>query len=205
MGGAPVTPAAYWWNAAALFLLLVRVLQAFLPGAKGLAFSALGAAVLSVIPFFGHAPRYWLAGLTPNVSVPLVALLLAGILGRSGVVVVFRAREWRAAWMVGAVAAFSLYPSGLGLGLPHFDSYTLGWPWLDWRGSFLLFGPVAWAAAFLVWRGNRFGWILAVAAAAFLLSFQESSNFWDYLIDPLYAAVSLVACAVLILRRSVRR
>jgi uncharacterized membrane protein YhaH (DUF805 family) len=61
------------------------------------------------------------------------------------------------------------------------------------------------AAAFLVWRGNRFGWVLVVAAAAFLLGFQESSNLWDYLIDPLYAVVSLVACAALILRRSLRR
>jgi len=205
MGGAPVTSAAYWWSAAGLFLLLVRVLQVFLPGARGLVFSVLGSAVLSVIPFFGHAPRYWLAGLTLDVSVPLVALLLVGILERSGVAVVFRAREWRAAWMVGVVAALTLYPSALGLGLPNFDSYTLGWPWLEWRSSLLLFGPVALAAAFLVWRGNRFGWVLVVAAAAFLLGFQESSNFWDYLIDPLYAVVSLVACAALILRRSVRR
>lgn len=200
-----MTSAAYWWSAAGLFLLLVRVLQVFLPGARGLVFSVLGSAVLSVIPFFGHAPRYWLAGLTLDVSVPLVALLLVGILERSGVAVVFRAREWRAAWMVGVVAALTLYPSALGLGLPNFDSYTLGWPCLEWRGSLLLFGPVALAAAFLVWRGNRFGWVLVVAAAAFLLGFQESSNFWDYLIDPLYAVVSLVACAALILRRSVRR
>jgi hypothetical protein len=200
-----VNTAAYWWNFISVFLLLVWLLQRFLRGIRGLFVSALGAGLVSVIPFFGHEPRYWLSGLTPNVSIPLLALLLASILARAGLVAVLRPREWRAAWSFGALAALALYPSALGLGLRNFDSYSLGWPWLDWRSSFLLFGPVALASALLVSRGNRFGWILVVAAVSFLSSLQESSNFWDYLVDPLYALVSLVACAALLFRRSARR
>ena len=197
--------AAYWWNVAAIFLLLVWIFQRCFPGKRGMIVSALGAGLVSVIPFFGHEPRYWLSGITPNASIPLLALLLSSILERAGLVAVFRSREWLAAWVFGALAALSLYPSALGLGLHNFDSYSLGWPWLDWTGSLLLFGPVALAAGVLVGRGNRFGWILVAAAASFLFHLQESSNFWDYLVDPLYALVSLFACGVLAFRRSARR
>jgi hypothetical protein len=43
---------------------------------------------------------------------------------------------------------------------------------------------------------------LVAAAAAYWLRLQESNNFWDYLLDPLYAAVSLVAAVLLLVRRS---
>lgn len=194
----------YWWNSAAVFLLLVWMLQRALPGRRGLIYSLLGAVFLSLVPFAGHPLRFWLSGLTPNACVPLIALLLVGILQRAGIAKVFRPHEWRAAWIFGAVAALLLYPSALGLGLRNFDSYSLGWPWLDWSGSLLLFGPVAAAAALLVWRGNRFGWVIAVAAIAYLFRVQESSNFWDYLLDPLYAALSLclVIWSILFRRRA---
>jgi hypothetical protein len=65
-----------------------------------------------------------------------------------------------------------------------------------------LYGGVAVTAGFLVWRGNRFGWVLVTAAAAYLARWQESNNFWDYLLDPLFGAASLVAVLVLFLRRS---
>lgn len=186
---------AYWWNLAAVFLLLVWLLQSFRPGRRGLIVSVLGAALLSAIPFFGHELRYWLGGLTPNVSIPLFVLLLVGILERAGLPALFRSRDWLAAWFFGAGAALFLYPSSLGLGLRNFDSYSLGWPWLDWRASLLLFGPVALCAAILLRRGNRFGWVLVLVSAGFLLRFQESSNFWDYLLDPLYAVVALLLAA----------
>ena len=101
----------------------------------------------------------------------------------------------------GAVSALALYPSALGLGLRNFDSYALGWPWMDSAMSLALFGTVALTAAFLVCWGNRFGWVLLLSSVAYLFRIQESQNFWDYLVDPLYAAVSLAACAILLGRR----
>ena len=189
------------WLASALFLLLLWLLQRLLRGRWGLLFSALGAALLLIVPILGHPARYWVAALAGNVSVPLVALLVASIAARAGLSPLFRARERRACWIFGAVAAFVLYPSALGLGLRNFDSYALGWPWLDSAVSLALFGAVALTSALLVFRGNRFGWVLVLASVAYLFRIQESQNFWDYLVDPLYAAVSLVACAVLIGRR----
>lgn len=194
--------AAYWWNAGGLFLLILWMIQRWRPGWRWLLVSALGAVVLSAIPFFGHTPRFWLSGLTPNISVPLLVLLVASIFQRAGGMAFFRPRDWRAAWIFGAVASLLLYPSALGLGLRNVDAYSLGWPWLAWFPSLLLFGGVALTAGLLVWRGHRFGWVLVAAALAFALRLQESRNFWDYLLDPLFGAVSLVAVLVLLLRRS---
>ena len=199
-----MSASAFWWNAAGLFLLILWCLQRAGRGWAWFAVAGLGAAAISLTPFFGHVPRYWLTGLTPNLGVPLVAVLVASILQRAGGAVLFRPREWRAAWIFGAVASLALYPSALGLGLRNFDAYALGWPWLEWTRSLLLFGPVAAASALLVRRGNRFGWVLAAAAAAFLLRVQESHNFWDYLLDPLFGALSLIAVGVMIARRSPR-
>jgi hypothetical protein len=197
-----MSASAYWWNAIGLFLLVLWLVQRWRPGWAWFLVSAAGAIVVSVIPFFGHPPRFWLSGLTPNMSVPLLVLLAVSIVQRAGGVPLWRPQEWRAAWILGAVASLALYPSALGLGLRNFDAYSLGWPWLESGASLILFGAVALAAGVLIWRGNRFGWILVAAAAAFLVSLQESNNFWDYLLDPLFGAVSLVAVVVLGLRRS---
>jgi len=137
--------------------------------------------------------------------VPLFVLLLASLVERAGGPAVFRRREWHTAWVFGTTSALLLYPSALGLGLPWFDSYALGWPWLDWKMSLVLFGAVALAAAVLLWRGNRFGWIPALASATYLARLQESHNFWDYLVDPLYAAASLLAVTRMVARRLLRR
>jgi len=192
---------AFWWNAAGLWLLLLWGWQRIplLRGPAGFIFAMFFAAVLSVVPFFGHPLRYWLSGLTPNISVPLVLLLAAAITARGGLLRVFRTREWRAAWIFGACASFLLYPSALGLGPRNFDSYTLGWPWLLWAPSFALFGLVALSTLLLLWRGNRFGWVLVAAAMAYMVPLQESRNFWDYLIDPLYAVISIFALLRLLL------
>ncbi|MFM8809421.1 MAG: hypothetical protein ACKOJB_11070, partial [Chthoniobacterales bacterium] len=83
----------------------------------------------------------------------------------------------------------------------NFDSYAFGWPWLDSAVSLALFGIVALTSALLVYRGNRFGWVLVLSSVAYLFRTQESQNFWDYLVDPLYAALSLLACLAMLVRR----
>ena len=189
-----MTITAFWWNACGLFLCLLWIAQRFVPrGWKPTALAAGIAALISIVPFFGHVPRFWLSGLTPNISVPLFALLVFSVAGRMGCSPFFRPRDQRAAFLFGALSALALYPSALGLGFPGLDAHALGWPWLEWDRSVLLFGVVAAAAGFLVWRGNRFGWVLVAASLVYLLRIQESGNFWDYIVDPLYAVLSLVA------------
>jgi hypothetical protein len=55
--------------------------------------------------------------------------------------------------------------------------------------------------ATLIVTGNRFGLVLGLGVLAFDLRLLESQNLWDYLVDPVFALVSLIALA----RGAVRR
>lgn len=189
-----MTSISIWWGAAAVWLLLLWTIQR-LPscrGWRGMLVSAVLAGTVMLIPWSGQTLPYWSRGLSANFSVTMAALLVVAILDRGFGSTVFRRRDWDAAWLFGAVASLLLYPSALGLGPQNFDSYALGWPWLFWKQSFVLFGGAAFAAAGLLLRSNRFGFVLLAAFAGYALRFQESANFWDYLIDPVFASVSLL-------------
>jgi hypothetical protein len=161
------------------------------PGGRWTLGLGLLAVAISVLPMGGFTPARWLAGLGVVPSVPFLALLLdAGVANGRG-------RGWLAptdrtlAWAWGAVAGLALYPSALGLG--RFDAYGLGW---GFSGLGL---AVLALTAWLVARGQRLGVVLVLSAAAWQAGLFESANYWDYLVDPVFAAVSLVAftrCAV---------
>jgi hypothetical protein len=191
------------WTMLAPWLLLWWIFQRAvgLRGWFGLAVSGVLALATILFPWFGHGLPYWSASLSANFSVVMGALLAVGIFDRAGRARLFRARDWNAAWIFGAVASVLLYPSALGLGPQNFDSYALGWPWLFWGQSFWLFGGVSLAAAVLIGRGNRFGYVLLAALAGRVMGFQESHNLWDYLLDPVYGAVSLLVVLWMLARR----
>ena len=182
------------WTFLVPFLLLWWIFQ----GAAGLRgrvpslVAGIVALAATIFPWFGHPLPYWSASLSANFSVIMGAVLVVGILDRAGVAALFRPRDWKAAWIFGAVASLLLYPSALGLGPQNFDSYALGWPWLFWGQSLALFGGAGLAAALLIWRGNRFGYVLGLALIGYAIGFQESENLWYYLLDPVYGAVSLL-------------
>lgn len=134
----------------------------------------------------------WCRTLEMNPSFTFTGLLCVALWQRLSGKSIFRAEDWRAAWVVGALAAFALYP--MGLGLTHLDPYTWGW------GPAL---PIAISviACVLLFAGNRFGIILILPLAGSLLHLQESGNFWDALMDPFYGAASLGGCVYLSLRR----
>ena len=183
------------WTALVPFLLLLCFGQRLsgLTGVSGLALAAVVSAAAVWFPWFGHPLPFWSASLSANFSVIMVALLVVGILDRARGTVVFRPADWHAAWIFGAVASILLYPSELGLGPRNFDAYALGWPWLFWGQSLWIFGGAGFVAALLIWRGNRFGYVVFLAMLGSAAGFQESDNFWDYLLDPVYATVSLLA------------
>lgn len=125
----------------------------------------------------------WVRLLEPNPSFTLTALLAVALFERISCKKLFRAADWTAAWGVGAVLALLLYP--MGLGLTSRDSYDWGWdPELPI--------VIAVAAALMLLRGNRFGIVLLLPFAGFLLHLQESTNFWDAVIDPFYAIIALL-------------
>lgn len=177
------------------WLLLVWMLQRLLPlrGRPALLLAGFCAALLLFIPWFGHPLPYWSFGLSPNFSVVMAALLLLSVAGRSSGRTILRARDWSAAWIFGAIASVALYPSALGAGPQCLDAYALGWPWLFPMPSLAFFGGIALVSATLLWRGNRFGYVLLAALLAYPVGLQPSENLWDYLIDPVYASTSLLA------------
>ncbi|MEX1009837.1 MAG: hypothetical protein WEC72_00700 [Chthoniobacterales bacterium] len=195
------------WSALVPWLLLWWIFQraAGLRGWSGTAVAGVAALAAVWFPWFGHPLHYWSAGLSANFSVIMAVLLAVGIFDRARGGQTLRLNDWWAAWIFGAGASVLLYPSALGLGPQNFDAYALGWPWLFWGQSLVLFGGVAVVAAGLILRGNRFGFVLLLASLGYAVGFQESTNLWDYLMGPVYGAVSLLVILGTLGRRFIRR
>lgn len=141
------------------------------------------------IPVAGWSGFSWCRTLEMNPSFTLTALLAVALWGRVTRGKLLRPTDWKAAWMVGAGLALLLYP--MGLGLTSLDPYGWGWG----RELPILITVLA---SLLLIRGNRFGIVLLLPLAGFLAGLQESTNFWDALIDPFYGGASLVLSARLI-------
>ncbi|HAB18550.1 MAG TPA: hypothetical protein PLX89_09080 [Verrucomicrobiota bacterium] len=124
-----------------------------------------------------------LAGLVPGFSIPFTVLLVHATLHRCGGSDLLRRSDLSSLWRFGLVGGLVLYPSALGLG--NWDPYTMGWEFSA------LFGIVGVLTASLIVRGNRLGWVLFVAIVAWQLRLLESTNYWDYLLDPVYFLVAL--------------
>ena len=97
---------------------------------------------------------------------------------------IFSQRDWDAGWIFGAIGGVLLYPLALGIG--SVDPYEWGW---RFSPLFVVAGALT---VWLIWKQSRFAILLLLAAAAFHLRVLESSNYWDYLLDPIYCLVSLV-------------
>jgi hypothetical protein len=96
-------------------------------------------------------------------------------------------RGWHAPALL---AAFSLIFYPLCLGLGDFDPYRTGFQPAP------LLTVLAVPALLLWWRGQPLWlWLLAVDLLAFALGLLESTNFWDYLIDPLLAFACIILAA----------
>jgi hypothetical protein len=149
--------------------------------------AGLVAMLVLLIPIEGIAIARWIAGVSANFSIPSVCLLAVVVWQRTSARQIFSVADWGAAWTFGAVGGLVLYPLALGVG--SLDPYTWGW-----RISPLFVANGA-ITGWLIWKQNRFGIVLLLAALAFHLQLEESSNYWDYLLDPIYSLVSLVALA----------
>lgn len=168
------------------FLSRVRIIAALL-----LALILLGIPV----PLTGWNGFAWVRVLEPNPSFMLTALLGIALWARISGKRLFRPEDWKTAWIFGTSSALLLYP--MGLGLTSLDPYSWGW----WPRIPIL---VALAAAMLIGRGNRFGILLLLPFAGFLIGLQESTNFWDAVIDPFYAIFSILALIAATASRSTK-
>ncbi len=147
-------------------------------------FVGLVVAGLLFCPVGGFPLIYWSSSLMSCFSLPLMGLLLILIIEQLFCCTFFSADDWKVAWIFGAAGSLVLYPAALGLG--PIDPYAWGWG----SGSFFIL-MASFTLVLLVAR-NRFAILLLIAIAAFDIKLQESTNLWDYLIDPIYAIVALM-------------
>lgn len=147
----------------------------------------LAAGGVLLLPVRGMPIAGWVRGVNANFSIPFTALIAVAVWEVEFRRKWFTRTDWTAAWVCGMVAGLALYPFALGWG--SFDPYEWGWSFSP------LFVAGAVLTALLLWQQNRFGLLLLLAIIAYHLRRQESANYWDYLLDPVYGLVSLAALA----------
>ncbi|MES2400445.1 MAG: hypothetical protein V4573_10720 [Pseudomonadota bacterium] len=150
------------WSVAAVFLLL------WLP---------VGSAHIPAVAY--------IRGVSSDLSVTLILLACVGLGQRMSGVTLLAARERTAVFGVAVLAAMLLYPAALGWG--DFDMYRLGW------GSFaMLAGLFVLCVACWLLNFRLLPVLIAAALLAWFAGAMESTNLWDYLMDPWLAATAFV-------------
>lgn len=162
------------------------------PALRRIILSSLLGLMMLLIPIWNFPLCRWIALLEPNPSITLTALLAIALIARAGGTRLFRPQDWCAAWIVGALTSLLLYP--MGLGLTPIDPYAWGW------GPMIPMATAVLATALLL-GDNRFGIVLLFCVMGMMLHPMESRNSWDALIDPFYAAISLIGTGGLVVRK----
>jgi hypothetical protein len=93
-----------------------------------------------------------------------------------------------------AIIAIGFYPFALGLGM--LDPYAWGYGSMAFLIAVLVFAVVC---ALANWTKGV--WIIAIAIIAWAAHWHESTNLWDYLLDPFLAIWALVAFIGMLYRR----
>jgi hypothetical protein len=123
-------------------------------------------------------------GVLSDFSVTSVVLSVLFIGQRSGFLNGPGDVEKRALFVALSFAALLLYPTALGWG--DWDAYNLGW------GSTAGVAVLSLLMLFCFWRRFRLlPLLMAAALLAWSIGLLESTNLWDYLIDPWIACVSI--------------
>jgi len=175
----------------AIALLIPRV--ASLPKSRLAAVLAL-VALLTLAPLRGLPLLAYVRSVTGDLSITAAVLACAAIASAVSGWPAIDARNRLALRALIVLVAIALYPMALGIGC--FDPYRLGYgqPWF--MGSLLLVTLAAWFA-----RLHLLASCIALAVLAWTVGWYESSNLWDYLLDPLVASYALGA----LILRSKRR
>ena len=126
----------------------------------------------------------YIRGVSSDLSITLVVLAGLGMRQRLSRHFVQNSRERTAVLTVVAVAALFLYPLALGWG--DWDAYRPGWGAPGMWAILLLISLLAWA------RGLRLlPALVGLALLAWTAGALESTNLWDYLIDPWLAIFAI--------------
>ncbi|MES1981500.1 MAG: hypothetical protein V4443_03385 [Pseudomonadota bacterium] len=150
-------------------------------------------AAASLIPCAGLPIAAYLRAVIGDLSITTLTLLILAIRQEMAYGRPADDRHGQALYALIALLALGLYPLALGVG--YFDPYRLGYgnPWLI--GVLL---AVALAACWLRW--TLVALCPALAVLAWAVGWYESTNVWDYLLDPLLAIYAIGAVIRLGLR-----
>ena len=126
----------------------------------------------------------YIRGVSSDLSITLVMLACLGLRQRlSGRCVVYSSEHTAVLAMV-AVTAFFLYPLALGWG--DWDAYRPGWGAPGMWAGLLFISLLAWA------RGLRLlPALIGLGLLAWTAGVLESTNLWDYLMDPWLAVFAV--------------
>lgn len=151
-------------------------------------------AIVALVPFGGLPLAAYVRGVAGDLSITSLILLLSAIFNRLTGWQPFDAQTRPALLSLIALTALGLYPLALGIG--YFDPYRLGYgnPWFV---SALLL--VALAACFRQFPAIAL--VIALAVFAWGIGWHESTNLWDYLLDPLLAIYAIGA----LMKRGMKR
>lgn len=146
-----------------------------------------GIFIAALVPAGSIALAGYVRGITGDLSITALLLLGAsllrtltgwpGLYGRDKLL------------LLAVVAAAVFYPMALGWG--GYDPYRLGY------GSNGLLAGLLLLALLAGWKGySAITFVLSAAVLAWSLGWYESTNLWDYLLDPLVSIYALVALAL---------
>lgn len=136
----------------------------------------LGAAQLPVVAY--------VRGISSDLSITLVGMSVFRLLQELPGMPQISQREKRVVLALAAASALFLYPMALGLG--DWDPYRLGWGSPGMLLALLLVAMAGWVAGL-----RLLPLLIALCLLAWTVGLLESTNLWDYLIDPWLVAVAL--------------
>lgn len=154
-------------------------------------------AFIAVTPVGGLPLARWMISFNANFSISLTAILFYKVTEISFGVKLLDKNALLTCWVFSLTAGVILYPMALGLG--RFDPYQAGW------GFSWLFVVVCGVTILLLIMKNRFAIVLIAAILAHNLRLLESTNFWDYLVDPFMVLVSCIVLSSRFLRKLSKR
>ncbi len=129
----------------------------------------------------------YVRGISSDLSVTSVVLACLVLSQRFAGLPSIERREHTAVFFAVAAAALFLYPLALGWG--DWDPYRLGWGAPGFWAALLIVSLICW------FMGLRLlPLLVALALLAWSAGLLESTNLWDYLVDPWLAIVALFQC-----------
>lgn len=129
----------------------------------------------------------YVRGISSDLSISLVAIACLGMYRRLRGLAPVAPRERMALSLAFAAGALFLYPLALGWG--DWDAYRLGWGSPAFWAALLALSLACWGAGL-----RLLPMLVVLALLAWVAGALESTNLWDYLIDPWLALAAIFQC-----------